>query len=292
MWQTLPHPQTGQLVRVPTTPLGEPMWDRAQPAPADVTWQPAEDPITGKPIKVPMPTQMPPGAMMGLPQPIKPETRTIRGPRQEEAEQRFDPYTGEVISETPTVAPKGMPAETAGRLALVSGGVKELETLKNLVFNKDGTVNRQNLANAMIGTPWTKGRNIKNMLFRIIDPIMRAATGAAVPEPELRRYINSYTPNYMASDEEIMNTWQALGDFLRDYITISDPTGELSKALGSFEKAMELPRRGMRTKPSLKLGREQQGLIQFRSGNRTYGIPINEINEFLKDHPDAMRISQ
>ena len=132
---------------------------------------------------------------------------------------------------------KGETSDKAGRMQLAESGISELTRVKQLLYNKDGTINMTNVFNATefpgIGAmPRTKGREMRQALKRSIDSIIRAATGAALNETELLAYADMYTPSYGDDDQAIKNKMAALDKFLNGYLYKMDPTGKLRSNLG------------------------------------------------------------
>jgi len=77
-----------------------------------------------------------------------------------------------------------------------------LGTLKSLVFNEDGSLNKANLLAAEAkGIPFvdsvfdTQGRSIGALGLNAVNSIFRTESGAAVPEPEVQRYLSMFMPS-------------------------------------------------------------------------------------------------
>lgn len=78
-----------------------------------------------------------------------------------------------------------------------------LAVMKQLVFDKDGTLNQSNLAaSAASFIPFldevvgTEGRSLEAASLSTINSLFRTESGAAVPEPEVKRYLKMFVPSF------------------------------------------------------------------------------------------------
>jgi hypothetical protein len=135
--------------------------------------------------------------------------------------------TGENVSTPiPVKAPKGEPAETAGKVAMATGGVRNIEQFRGMLIDKDGNINRE-----MIWKMWAPmgglghGRTAKSLFRDIVDARIRASTGAAINAEEIPYYESVYLPHPFDPDSTIQDKLRRFQDFLGDFLTITDPTG-------------------------------------------------------------------
>src|SRR3989304_4066710 len=212
-WKTIEDPRNpGEMIDVPFDQMGKPNYELARKVPTDVTWVEGKD-AQGNPIKIPVPTKMGTGGAFGIPQPIKQERMRITGPRGEEREIFINPYTGEgpTIGGQPGIPTK--PAQPvivgiAQQTEMMKSGFEALKKIKNSIFDPEtGTINRKNLANAKMGTPWTEGKRIADLYGSALNAIRIASTGAAFSPKELEELKRQYISDYFAKDQQIYDQW-------------------------------------------------------------------------------------
>ncbi len=129
----------------------------------------------------------------------------------------FDKKTGSyrVANIDGGVAPKpnALSPEAATRAQQLDTVLGNIPVIRGLVFDENGKVDRGDLANATIGTPFTKGREIKQTVKRTIEQTLRIATGAAAPDSEVASYMKMYSPQMGDTDEQIAKKIDALEAF-------------------------------------------------------------------------------
>lgn len=102
------------------------------------------------------------------------------------------------------------------------GGVREL------VFDKDGGLDRANLFNADFNTPFTDGRKLRNQMEFGIQAITRAETGAAMPPQEVENTRQRFMPK-VGDTTEIANTKLDMYErFIDGSLQLIDPSGRFS----------------------------------------------------------------
>lgn len=123
---------------------------------------------------------------------------------------------------------KGMTPDAAGRFSMVSQAVGDIDEVKKLIFNPDGTVNRARLASANLfpgGVPFTKGRDINSMIENAVAAKLRAETGAAATPSEIEGVARRFRFSMNDSDETITNKLERLRENLSATANIVDPSG-------------------------------------------------------------------
>lgn len=159
----------------------------------------------------------------------------------------FDPYTGmpalgggtpgsPAPAGTPSAPPKQETAVEAGRQQLAQTGIDALNEMKSMVYNPDGTINKWNVVNSTVGTPWSSGRRLSQLAENAIDGIVRAATGAALNETEIKSYTRRYVPLAWDDEKTIKSKLQQLDGFLNGYLEKMDPTGAMRKRTGKYSE--------------------------------------------------------
>src|SRR4030067_437970 len=194
-----------------------------------------------------------------IPQPIKQERMRITGPRGEEREIFINPYTGEgpTIGGQPGIPTK--PAQPvivgiAQQTEMMKSGFEALKKIKNSIFDPEtGTINRKNLANAKMGTPWTEGKRIADLYGSALNAIRIASTGAAFSPKELEELKRQYISDYFAKDQQIYDQWDQMATFVFGMLQPMDPNKVFTKKQqDEFKSLITIPRKGMTTPKASK----------------------------------------
>lgn len=140
-----------------------------------------------------------------------------------------------------TEPPKGSNSSEAGRIQLAQSGIAAYQELKNIIIDpKTGKSNWGALAASIgPGIPWTKGRQIKGLIMRATDTIVRAATGAALNQQELEDYAIMYSSSIFDNEDTVQSKMAGLERFLNGYLNKMDPTGASSLRTGISKEAIE-----------------------------------------------------
>ena len=148
---------------------------------------------------------------------------------------KWEPIPGsENVKVSPSVnialggEPKAMPPEQAARFAHFLEARQAARQLPGLVFDKGGKVKSENLltgAFPMGGLPFTEGRTLNQVIERGIQAKLRAETGAAAPENEVKNIAMRYKPALSDDAGQIKGKLKAFTDYIEDAIWLADPTG-------------------------------------------------------------------
>jgi len=136
-----------------------------------------------------------------------------------------------------TEPPKGETSSEAGRIQLAQSGVIAFDQLNKLIFDPNtGKSNWGNLAASFgPGVPWTQGKQIKSLILKASDAVVRAATGAALNQQELRAYADMYAPSVFDNEQTVQSKMQGLQTFLNGYLEKMDPTGAQRLRVGNVQ---------------------------------------------------------
>lgn len=93
--------------------------------------------------------------------------------------------------------------EQAAKTQSMEVALAQLPRVKELVYTKDGKVDRTNIFNAEFQTPWSEGRDLWTAQEYGIQAITRGETGAAMPPEELENTRKRFAPKPLDSDELI-----------------------------------------------------------------------------------------
>ncbi|MHB1060220.1 MAG: hypothetical protein ACYC0F_20350, partial [Rhodanobacter sp.] len=115
----------------------------------------------------------------------------------------------------------------AGKQSAIKVATSELDNnVLPRLYNQDGSVNRQTVLGMqkigpVEGVPGTEGRIARQAMKRSIEVKVRTDSGAAVPESEVSRYMDMYSPSVFDSDISIKEKQQALSDYFNGVTTLT-----------------------------------------------------------------------
>lgn len=110
--------------------------------------------------------------------------------------------------------PAAWTPETAAKASLLDSSAAALGEVRKLIYDKDGRVNRGNVANAATRTWFTDGRQLDAKIKAAVEGVLRAESGAAVPDNEVKRASERFRPQVGDSDETIASKLNALDGFV------------------------------------------------------------------------------
>lgn len=147
-----------------------------------------------------------------------------------------------------TEPPKGQSALEAGKMQGAQSGLDAFTKLQGLIYKDDGKVNYKNLGTAVMGgVPWTVGREINGLSKRAVDSIVRAATGATMPESEWKNFVSMYIPTGIDNEQTVNTKMAGMVEYLNGYLDKMDPTGASRLRVGNIKtptpvKSPEIPK--------------------------------------------------
>jgi hypothetical protein len=138
---------------------------------------------------------------------------------------------------------KGATSSEAGKVQLAQSGIEAYRQVKDLIFDPNtGKSNWGNLAASVgPGMPWTQGKQIKGLIMRSTDAIVRAATGAGLNSQELSAYAEMYAPSMFDNEQTVKSKMAGLENFLNGYLEKMDPTGSQRARVGQAPAATPTP---------------------------------------------------
>ena len=122
-------------------------------------------------------------------------------------------YTADGNLEAIPGGPAGkLSAESAGKVALIKQGEKDIDRFSNMISNGKGGYDRIKIA-AMntYGSPGA--RNEKSTLFNAVNARLRLESGSAVPEAEVERAMATFAPNASDSNKTIKSKLERMSEF-------------------------------------------------------------------------------
>jgi hypothetical protein len=150
----------------------------------------------------------------------------------------FDKKTGAyrvATVEGADVAPKpaAMSPEAAGKAQMVEQAITYIPTLRQELFDADGSVNRTIVANMVARTPYTRGRELSTLLLDAVEAKLRVESGAAVPDAEVKRAAKRFVPSPMDSADNVKIKMDNLEKFLKG------TTDKINTGRGGKEKQLD-----------------------------------------------------
>lgn len=116
----------------------------------------------------------------------------------------------------PTPRPGALTPESAAKAQLVEQALGYMPTIRSLFLgdDKEPVVNRSNVANAAVRMPFTEGRKASTLILDAVEAKLRAESGAAVPETEVKRIAKRYIPQVGDNDSTIITKLNNMESFL------------------------------------------------------------------------------
>lgn len=122
-------------------------------------------------------------------------------------------------------AGKGLSATTENRVQLATSGIRALNDIEKMLAEDPGKV-LKNVIPGKLGA-----RDYDSAAFKAVEGLLRARSGAAIPETEVRRYMNANLPRIGDSQEEISYKLESLRKDLED-VALSSGSFSAQDALG------------------------------------------------------------
>lgn len=113
------------------------------------------------------------------------------------------------------VAPKplAMTPEKAAKEQLINQAVEYIPTIRSLIL-PGGKIDRTNVAMSQVRMPFTEGRQASTLILDAVEAKLRAESGAAVPDQEVKRIAKRYIPQIGDDDNTVMMKLDNMEQFL------------------------------------------------------------------------------
>ena len=120
--------------------------------------------------------------------------------------------------------------EQAGKVQMQRTALKGLDRAKELLFDKDGSVNWTNVVTSQQffgvgGIPKTKGRELRAAMELGIQAITRLETGAAMPQSEVDNTRERFMPKPGDLESTVKFKVKMFEEFINGNLKLVDPTG-------------------------------------------------------------------
>lgn len=131
----------------------------------------------------------------------------------------FDKATGSyrVANVEGAVVPKpaAFTPESAAKAQMVEQALTYIPLIRAGLILPNGNVDRENVANMNIRTPFTEGRKLSTYVMDAVEAKLRAESGAAVPEPEVARAAKRFIPAIGDNDAQVKIKLNNLETYLK-----------------------------------------------------------------------------
>jgi len=120
---------------------------------------------------------------------------------------------------------KAMPAETAGKMGMLESGLDALKRAKSILM-PEGRVTRQTyeiIGQMQTNMPWTAGREARSLIDDALEGKIRIESGAAVPDPEVKRAAIRFRPSVFDTPQLIRLKLDRLERYLSGTVEKLDP---------------------------------------------------------------------
>ena len=146
----------------------------------------------------------------------------------------------------------GMTATDAAKAELLNQGISDIEEFKGIIM-PNGEIDRNivlGLATpGMAGVPGTDSRIAYSLIYNAIEAKLRAESGAAVPEQEVKRMAARFIPSPLDNDETIRSKIRRMEAFLRGSFgrikNVGEPTTSESKTAPAQKPAADAAPKGV-----------------------------------------------
>lgn len=130
-------------------------------------------------------------------------------------DKRTGTYREAIVEGGVTAKPPALTPEAAAKAQLVEQGLTYIPKIRSELIDKNGKVNRTHVVNIAARTPYTKGRELSTYILDAVEAKLRAESGAAVPEPEVKRAAKRFIPQVADNDSTIKVKIDNLERFLK-----------------------------------------------------------------------------
>ena len=159
-----------------------------------------------------------------------------------------------------------MSPEQAAKAQLMEGGLEAIRDVRSGLINEDGSVDRMSIASIYAGgLPFTEGRQLRVQMLDAIEGKLRAESGAAVPETEVKRIGERFMPSPFDSDELVKKRLDMLERFMSGSYKKMFPNGEYDPRVADEIVDMVFKDSGIPEVPS--------GVAQVRSDEDYAALP-------------------
>lgn len=162
---------------------------------------------------------------------------------------------------------KQMTVESGSKAAMMQQGMRDLKSAQPLLF-PDGQFDRTAAASTWLNLPGTDGRLAYSYYFNALNAKLRAESGAAVPEEEVKRGLRTFMPSPLDNDRTAQEKHRRLHQFMATALINVDPTGRLVPADAELAEWMAQSEQKTREYLSLPRPKTQADYDKLPAGSR------------------------
>jgi hypothetical protein len=176
----------------------------------------------------------------------------------------------DVVEPKPIKQIKGESSETASKIALAKNAIDYTDQLQTAFISPKG-INQELIlkANAPMGGIG-EGRKLRAMFNDALDARARAATGAAMPESEIRTYTRMYFPSPLDNEATVKDKLTRLKSFMTDYLDVMDPNGAVRANLAQKQGGEAAQQPKATIPPDGTTGTYEGRKVMVKNGEWTY----------------------
>lgn len=108
-----------------------------------------------------------------------------------------------------------LPGDMTGKSALIDEAARAVADVRGMLFDDHGALRRGQAFKAQTNMPWSTGRLARQRIRLAVEASLRLTSGAAVPESEVERYTDMFTPSVMDDDQTAAQKMDSLTNFVR-----------------------------------------------------------------------------
>jgi hypothetical protein len=122
-----------------------------------------------------------------------------------------------------------MSAGDAAKTQMLQQGISDVDAFAGMLIRPNGAIDRELLVTMTGKVPGTAGRMAYSKVFNAIEARLRAESGAAVPDTEVKRMADRFVPSPFDNDATIRDKVQRLREFLAGALNKVDPSGRFNR---------------------------------------------------------------
>ena len=143
------------------------------------------------------------------------------------------------VTPTPTdpapVSPKTVTPTEAVRIESIRQGLRIIRDVRKRFIRPDGSIDRTLVATTFFSLPGTEGRQRGQELANALEAKLRADSGAAVKDSEIKRLMKTFLPDPLDSNEGIVSKFDRMDEFLSGALDVLSEGRVFGKKGGEFD---------------------------------------------------------
>lgn len=117
----------------------------------------------------------------------------------------------------------------AAKAQMLQQGIRDVDAFESMLIKPGGAIDRELLVTMTGKLPGSTGRMAYSKVYNAIEARLRAESGAAVPDTEVKRMADRFVPSPLDNDATIRDKVQRLREFLAGALDKVDPSGRFNR---------------------------------------------------------------